>query len=74
MTCPFVKALTLGILDAIKEQSDAAAEIKREHFVGATKYLNRMGAITVLDYLKRNRVKNLVHEYYATEEFANLKV
>jgi hypothetical protein len=33
-----------------------------------------MGAITVLDYLKRNRVKNLVHEYYATEEFANLKV
>ena len=56
MTCHFVKALTLGILDAIKEQSDAGAEIKREHFVGATKYLNRMGAITVLDYLKRNRV------------------
>lgn len=68
------KALTLGILDAIKDQSDAGVEIKREHFVGATKYLNRMGAITVLDYLKRSRVKSLINEYYATEEFANLKV
>ena len=66
--------IALGILDAIKEQSDAGIALKREHFVGATKYLNRMGAITVLDYLKRSRVKALISEYFATEEFANLKV
>lgn len=68
------RKLLLGILDAIKDQADAGIMLKREHFVGATKYLNRMGAITVLDYLKRDQVKRMISEYFATEEFANLKV
>ena len=64
----------LGILDAIKEQADAGVPLKREHFVGATKYLNRMGAITMLDYLGRERVRTLISDYFKTEEFAKLKV
>ena len=68
------KDISLGILDAIKEQSDAGIVLKREHFVGATKYLNRMGAITVLDYLKRDKVKSLIADYFATDDFAKLRV
>lgn len=68
------KDTSLGILDAIKEQADAGIPLRREHFVGATKYLNRMGAITVLDYLGRARVHTIISDYFKTEEFANLKV
>ena len=64
----------LGILDAIKEQRDSGVDIKRKHFVGATKYLNRMGAITVLDYLDRARVREIISDYFATEEFERLVV
>lgn len=68
------KSTTLGILDAIQEQRDAGITLRREHFVGATKCLNRMGAITILDYLGRQRVKSIISDYFSTEEFANLKV
>lgn len=68
------KDTALGILDAIKEQADAGVPLRREHFVGATKYLNRMGAITILDYLDRKRVKSIIVEYFSTDEFASLKV
>lgn len=68
------KNAALGILDAIKEQSDSGVELKREHFVGATKYLNRMSAITLLDCLDRQRIREMISDYFSTEEFANLKV
>lgn len=68
------KSITLGILDAIEEQSASGIPLKREHFVGATKYLNRMGAITVLDYLDRKRVRSIISAYFATDEFIRLKV
>lgn len=68
------REVLLGILDAVKERMDAGEDIKRKHFVGATKYLNRMGAITVLDLLDRKRAKRIISEYFETEEFARLVV
>ena len=68
------RATMLGILDAMKDQRDSGIELKREHIVGATKYLNRMGAITLLDSLGRERVHSIISDYYATEQFANFKL
>lgn len=68
------RGIVLGILDAIKEQNDAGVPLRREHFVGATKYLNRMGAITILDYFSRSRVHSIIADYFKTDEFASLKV
>jgi len=64
----------LGILDAIGEQRDTGIELKREHFVGANIYLNRMSGITILDAFDRKSIHDLVSEYFATDEFAELKV
>ena len=62
-------ALALGLLDAVKQERDDGVEIRRKHFVGPAKYLNRMGGITILDYLSREQVRTTVQEYYATPEF-----
>ena len=50
-------ALALGLLDAVKQERDNGVEIRRKHFVGPAKYLNRMGGITILDYLSREQVR-----------------
>ena len=68
--CPLCNpALALGLLDAVKQERDNGVEIRRKHFVGPAKYLNRMGGITILDYLSREQVCATVQEYYATPEF-----
>lgn len=67
-------SIALGILDAIKEQKDSDIPLRREHFVGPSKYLNRMGAMTIVDYLSREQIRELVREYFSSNEFAQLKV
>lgn len=54
----------LGILRSIKRRQDAGEVIKREHFVGATKYLNNMGAVTILDILGREDIEEIINGYY----------
>lgn len=58
------KELILGILDSIKKRSDAGEVIKRSHFVEATKYLNSMGSVTILDTMNRKRVTELIDKHF----------
>ena len=64
----------LGVLDSLKKRERAGETIKRKYFVGPLRYLNSMGGITVLDILSRSEITNIVDEYLATDEFANLKL
>lgn len=58
------KELILGILESIKKRSDEGEIIKRHHFVEATKYLNSMGSITILDTMKREKVTELIDKHF----------
>lgn len=58
------KELSLGILSAIKRREDKGENIKREHFVESTKYLNSMGAVTILDFLNRADVEVIIEELF----------
>ena len=61
----------LGVLDAIKEQQDKGIKIRREHFVGANMYINRISGITLVDTLSRDDFHTLVSEHFDTDEFRN---
>lgn len=67
------REVTLGMLDAIKEQQEVGVELKREHFVAPTRYLNRISGITLLDCLSRNEVRQMIRSYFETDDFANYK-
>lgn len=54
------KELTIGILSSLKKWRDSGHELKRQHFVEATKYLNSMGSMTILDFLDRNNVEKII--------------
>lgn len=56
--------LCLGLLSSIKKLENEGVEIKREHFVESTKYLNSMGAVTILDCLTREEVENLIDKFF----------
>ena len=58
------KNLSLGILDSIKKRSDAGERIERKHFVDSTKYLNQMGAVTILDTLSREKTTDLIDKFF----------
>jgi hypothetical protein len=58
------KELCLGLLSSIKKLEDEGVKIKREHFVESTKYLNSMGAVTILDCLTREEVESLIDKYF----------
>lgn len=54
------KKISLGILKALKERHDKGERLKREHIVQATKYLNGIGSVTLLDALDEEDIKRLV--------------
>jgi len=57
--------IVCGILEAIKEINDdyTKTNVKTEEWRSLTKYLNRYGAVTILDYLSRDEIKELCLEY-----------
>lgn len=55
-------AITKGILRALVELRDGGVDIKRAHFVEATKYLNISGGAMVLDLLEEDEVKEMVEK------------
>ncbi len=54
------KKLALGIMDCIAERKERGEKIGRFHFVEATRYLNCIGGITLLDTLSRDEIKSIV--------------
>ena len=50
----------LGILSAISKLEREGYEIKRAQFVEANKYLNKMGAVTIIDVLAQDEIENRV--------------
>lgn len=58
------RELCLGLLNSIKKRQDSGEKIKREHYVEATKYLNGMGSVTILDCLARVEVEMLIDELF----------
>ena len=62
----------LGILASIKKRKDAGEVIKREHFVSATKYLNNMGAVTILDFLSKEDIENIIDRFFV-EKYGEIK-
>lgn len=58
------KELCLGVLSSIKKLEEEGVKIKREHFVESTKYLNSMGAVTILDCLTREEVECLIDKFF----------
>ena len=57
------KNVTLGILEAVRDQRDAGVEVGRKHFSGAALMLNRISGITLLDCLSRAEVRAMVNSY-----------
>lgn len=66
--------ICLGVLGAIKKRQDMGEKIERKHFVGSLRYLNNMGALTVLDMLSREDIEEIVGRYLASDAFAGLKL
>lgn len=64
----------LGLLTSVRKRQDAGKRIERKHFVGPLRYLNNMGALTVVDVLGRDEVTEVVDGYLASEAFATLKL
>lgn len=56
------RAITKGILRAIISLRDEGVQIKRNHFVESTKFLNISGAAMVLDLLEEEEVKEMVEK------------
>nr|WP_232337103.1 DUF6339 family protein [Lysinibacillus timonensis] len=56
------KAVTKGILKALITLRDEGVQIKREHFIESTKYLNISGGAMVLDLLNEDEVKEIVEK------------
>ena len=59
------KNLALGILDSIKKRVDAGENLSRDtYFRDPTRYLNQMGAVTILDTLSREQTTKLIDKYF----------
>jgi hypothetical protein len=67
------KEICLGLLKGIKNLEDYGVAIKREHFVEATKYLNSMGSITILDSLTKHDVEKIIDNFFV-EKFGSLNL
>ncbi|MDD7756151.1 MAG: DUF6339 family protein [Clostridiales bacterium] len=61
----------LGILSSIQKRKLKGEEIKREHFVSSTKYLNAMGSVTILDFLNRHDIEKRIDKLF-NEKFGVL--
>ncbi|WP_230203618.1 DUF6339 family protein [Bacillus massiliigorillae] len=57
------KDITIGILRALIKLKENGLEIKRDHFVQATKYLNVIGGAMVLDMLSVDEVEEMVTKH-----------
>ena len=68
------KDICLGVLTSIKKRPLTGEAIQRKHFVGPLRYLNNMGALTVLDMLSREEITEIVDQYLASDAFAQMKL
>ena len=57
------KAVALGFLDGIKKFIDESGEFTGEKQRSLIKYVNRYGAVTSLDVLTREEIKELTYNY-----------
>ena len=57
------KEITLEIMDCLLERKQRGEHICRYHYVESNKYLNCIGAISLLDTLSREEVKVIVDNY-----------
>lgn len=55
--------ITKGILQALVKLKEHGVSIKRQHFVEANKYLNVVGAVTILDMLSTEEIEQMVGEH-----------
>ena len=56
------KSLALGVMDCIISRKEEGEDIKREHFVEVTKYLNCLGGVIFLDSMTREEIQNIVNK------------
>ena len=56
------KCLALGVMDCIINRKNKGEKIGRYHYVEATKYLNSIGGIVLLDMMSREEVYGIVSE------------
>lgn len=69
------KAITIGILKALVKLKENGVDIKRNHFVQSTKYLNVIGGAMVLDMLSSDEVEEMVtKQLKKVFEFENTEV
>lgn len=59
------KNVSLGILDAINAKCPQSNEIDRDYFTEATKYLNRISGVTLLDAIPRDEIAYKVMTHLA---------
>lgn len=57
------KELALGIIDCLRDLKASGHQIKRAHFVQATKYLNCLGGVVLLDTITREEVKDIIAKH-----------
>ena len=56
------KSLALRAMDYISSRKEKGEKIGGYHFVEATKYLNCLGGITLLDTMTREEVQSIVNQ------------
>nr|WP_241393992.1 DUF6339 family protein [Clostridium beijerinckii] len=61
------KDTVIGLLSGLSKIKEKGQVIKRIHFVTVCKYLNNMGAITILDTLDKDQIKNIVEKVLKKE-------
>lgn len=57
------KELALGVMDCISERKRKGEKIGRYHFVEASKYMNCIGGITLLDTLSREQASEITNAH-----------
>lgn len=57
------KNVALGITDCLLEREYKGEKIGRYHYVEANKYLNCIGAVSLLDTLSRDEIKELINKH-----------
>lgn len=58
------KDVALGILDAIASKDTGTEPVKRDYFVEATKHLNRISGVTLLDAIPRDEIAHRVSAHF----------